>query len=391
MIDEAEKNSVNENQTPRDGSSGTLRAAQGDGVAGLLSELRETIEYIRNNQAYAEALRIIAELRARNTQPTSVELPGSVSKTTTLTAEYWDKQEADSQVRFLRSFHAVKAEGGDVIAVAAESTAHWNRMYRELKSEVTARASTSDVFENPDRDKSLVPEIESSEPSLPAAEGMPEKGVDTSRCINCEEPIGVFHRISMLERCYEGHLYLEEAADTYARVHPRSKGGEGETANTDAQLAEDTAWIYSKTQTASRDLAIARIKERLITARYRTPSQVESESAWRPIESAPKDGRNFLACSEASSVFYAHWANGVVDSSDWTDDTGYRARYATLWRPLPPPPDAATQATSGLPSQDVPESQRPETDYTPLVEIDANGNVVPVTRVTTPVVEENQK
>ena len=59
---------------------------------------------------------------------------------------------------------------------------------------------------------------------------------------------------------------------------------------------------------------------------------------WLPIESAPKTGVCFLACSPASSVYLAHWANGVVDSSSWTEEAGYQSRYATHWRPLPSPP-----------------------------------------------------
>ncbi len=39
---------------------------------------------------------------------------------------------------------------------------------------------------------------------------------ETDRCVNCEEAIGVYHRISMLERCYEGYMHHEEAADTFA-------------------------------------------------------------------------------------------------------------------------------------------------------------------------------
>jgi hypothetical protein len=60
---------------------------------------------------------------------------------------------------------------------------------------------------------------------------------------------------------------------------------------------------------------------------------------WRPIETAPKNGINFLAASPASSVFFAHWANGVVDSSSWNGDGGYQGRYATHWMPLPSPPN----------------------------------------------------
>lgn len=67
----------------------------------------------------------------------------------------------------------------------------------------------------------------------------------------------------------------------------------------------------------------------------------KQEGKWQSIESAPRDGTNFLACSPQSSVFLAHWANGVVDSSSWEDDDGYRERHATHWMPLPLPPDAA--------------------------------------------------
>jgi hypothetical protein len=63
--------------------------------------------------------------------------------------------------------------------------------------------------------------------------------------------------------------------------------------------------------------------------------------AWQPIESAPRTGLCFLAASTASSVFLAHWANGVVDSSSWNEDAGYQERYATHWQPLPLPPGCA--------------------------------------------------
>lgn len=59
---------------------------------------------------------------------------------------------------------------------------------------------------------------------------------------------------------------------------------------------------------------------------------------WQPIETCPKDGTCFLACSEASSVFWAHWANGVVDGTDYNgDDGGYRERHASYWMPVPLP------------------------------------------------------
>lgn len=49
-------------------------------------------------------------------------------------------------------------------------------------------------------------------------------------------------------------------------------------ANTDEQLTQDAEWVYGQTRTASRDLAIARIKERLITiARYRATPLPEDD------------------------------------------------------------------------------------------------------------------
>ncbi len=62
--------------------------------------------------------------------------------------------------------------------------------------------------------------------------------IDLAHCIHCEESIGVFHRISMLERCYEGHLYLEEARDTFMAAIQPSKPS---TADRDHLLDEATA------------------------------------------------------------------------------------------------------------------------------------------------------
>lgn len=69
-----------------------------------------------------------------------------------------------------------------------------------------------------------------------------------------------------------------------------------------------------------------------------TPPREAQEAGWRPIATAPQDGTSYLAASAASSVFLAHYANGVIDSSSWTDEGGYEPRHATHWMPLPPPP-----------------------------------------------------
>ena len=88
----------------------------------------------------------------------------------------------------------------------------------------------------------------------------------------------------------------------------------------------------------SRDVeTINRLREQVEQLSAACAQAAAERETWQPIETAPKDGTNFLACSPASSVFYAHWANGVVDSADWSDADGYRARHATVWQPLPDP------------------------------------------------------
>lgn len=67
--------------------------------------------------------------------------------------------------------------------------------------------------------------------------------------------------------------------------------------------------------------------------------------AWRPIESAPKDGSRFLAWEEGQVRFF-HWqevkGNPVVG---WRDDFIYvftegDKRGPSVWMPLPQPPKA---------------------------------------------------
>lgn len=59
-------------------------------------------------------------------------------------------------------------------------------------------------------------------------------------------------------------------------------------------------------------------------------------SKWQPIETAPRDGRRVLVCSEGRHMFVAFW-----DSKYW----GWRvsrdsvvAADPTHWQPLPDPP-----------------------------------------------------
>lgn len=87
---------------------------------------------------------------------------------------------------------------------------------------------------------------------------------------------------------------------------------------------------------AERDTALARVKE------------LEGQSAWRPIESAPKDGTKVLLLFPGGESCVAAWWE-CGDFSKWkiAHVTGYEWESITddfpptHWQPLPPPPAAA--------------------------------------------------
>lgn len=69
------------------------------------------------------------------------------------------------------------------------------------------------------------------------------------------------------------------------------------------------------------------------------------EGGWRPIESAPRDGRHFFATYREeplnTEVFQGHWMIGLARFNGTVFETeNYRvkARLLTHWRHLPPPP-----------------------------------------------------
>ncbi len=107
------------------------------------------------------------------------------------------------------------------------------------------------------------------------------------------------------------------------------------------------SWLHDETRAPTRAehilaaLAAAGIGTYDTAAHAAVPRE---EAEWQPMETVPKDGTSFLACSHASSVFLARWANGVVDGSSYSDDTGYLERYATRWRALPEPAAAEAEA-----------------------------------------------
>ena len=54
---------------------------------------------------------------------------------------------------------------------------------------------------------------------------------------------------------------------------------------------------------------------------------------WRPIETAPKDGRSILTFSRGDT------RGGFMRVAAWSDKPiAYGAHDATHWTPLPPPP-----------------------------------------------------
>lgn len=59
--------------------------------------------------------------------------------------------------------------------------------------------------------------------------------------------------------------------------------------------------------------------------------------AWRPIETAPKDGRSILLGRVGATRAYTG-EYVTAGSSGWWRDTHGQQREPTHWRPIPPPP-----------------------------------------------------
>ena len=71
----------------------------------------------------------------------------------------------------------------------------------------------------------------------------------------------------------------------------------------------------------------------------------EGETAWRPIESAPKTRRAILVyCAESKCAFAVYWEE--LDSQ-WCIFGGFRESIRpdpTLWMPLPTPPESEAKS-----------------------------------------------
>lgn len=73
---------------------------------------------------------------------------------------------------------------------------------------------------------------------------------------------------------------------------------------------------------------------------------------WQPIETAPKDGRGFLAYEKDKRPFVALWLDAEhpdVDEAGWYEHWNFDPVEPTHWMPLPEPPSngAVSSATRG--------------------------------------------
>lgn len=75
------------------------------------------------------------------------------------------------------------------------------------------------------------------------------------------------------------------------------------------------------------------------------------EGGWSTIDSAPKDGDDFLAISEENGFAQVvYWDDERGDDWVWTvaDGVTYHKNVFTHWMPLPPPPkDSHNERSEG--------------------------------------------
>lgn len=72
-----------------------------------------------------------------------------------------------------------------------------------------------------------------------------------------------------------------------------------------------------------------------------TPFPAPHENGWSPIETAPKDGQQFLVYREDAGVFVAWWESDRDDGDEimWTPEgEDLTADHPTHWMPFPKPP-----------------------------------------------------
>jgi hypothetical protein len=93
-----------------------------------------------------------------------------------------------------------------------------------------------------------------------------------------------------------------------------------------ALLAECKVWVSGANDSVARTILLNRI----------TAALAEKDGGWMPIETAPRDGSEFLAYTAA-----AHGLPPFVSLCKWHPDAGFctdELRNVTHWQPLPPLP-----------------------------------------------------
>lgn len=66
-------------------------------------------------------------------------------------------------------------------------------------------------------------------------------------------------------------------------------------------------------------------------------TSMNKQQEWQPIETAPKDGENFMAWDERAGciLFTMHWSD---EDARWFTDYEQWSGAFTHWMPLPEPP-----------------------------------------------------
>lgn len=107
-----------------------------------------------------------------------------------------------------------------------------------------------------------------------------------------------------------------------------------------------TGWRHPKEEWGKQSVHDKRLSAQLAEHWNNRATMRQSGEAvlWKPIETAPKDGRPVLATTGHYSVFTTRWEDG-----EWYDDMQL-VRDPVYWMPLPVAPgsESAPPATSGL-------------------------------------------
>lgn len=112
-------------------------------------------------------------------------------------------------------------------------------------------------------------------------------------------------------------------------------------------LSNDGSWrivVRDEARSATIEITAGEKRAEEIAARLLL---LLNEAAWRPFDTAPRDGSYFLACLAGDIVCEARWdaETGELYAAN-TDPHGYHDRPledARYWQPLPPAPEGATR------------------------------------------------